>query len=193
MFARRAASKYSSLTLGPSASWRAPAASPQIRDATFTSNVPGAVKMSASGRIDPPSNFARSQRYLATVTETHNAVLAPLNTDERRRITFVDKTGASHPCEVADGVTLLEVAKSEGLEVEGACGGDCACSTCHVIVTSPSRYNAIDAPTDRENDMLDMAFEVTDTSRLGCQVKVDKRLEGLEVKLPGITSDLHAN
>ncbi len=75
----------------------------------------------------------------------------------------------------------------------GACGGSCACSTCHVIVEGDEMYEKIPEPDDDENDMLDLAFGLTETSRLGCQVKMTKELDGLKVKLPSMTRNLQAS
>ena len=67
--------------------------------------------------------------------------------------------------------------------VAGACDGSLACSTCHLILEQDV-YDALPAPDEEEEDMLDLAFELTDTSRLGCQIKVTKDLEGMVAKLP---------
>lgn len=75
----------------------------------------------------------------------------------------------------------------------GACGGSCACSTCHVIVADPDMYDKMDEPTDDENDMLDLAFGLTETSRLGCQIVMSKTMDGLEVKLPSMTRNMQAS
>ena len=75
----------------------------------------------------------------------------------------------------------------------GACGGSCACSTCHVIVEDPDVYDKMDEPDDDENDMLDLAFGLTETSRLGCQIKMSKAVDGLVVKLPSMTRNLQAS
>lgn len=77
--------------------------------------------------------------------------------------------------------------------VLGACGGSCACSTCHVIVTDEEYYNRIPEADDDENDMLDLAFGLTETSRLGCQVKMTKELDGMKVKLPAMTRNFQAS
>ena len=77
--------------------------------------------------------------------------------------------------------------------MEGACGGSCACSTCHVIVEDPDMYDKMAEPEDDENDMLDLAFGLTETSRLGCQVHMSKELDGLRVKLPSMTRNLQAS
>lgn len=107
-------------------------------------------------------------------------------------MTFIDKEGQSHTFEVADGDNLLDVAQANDLEMEGACGGSCACSTCHVIVES-DHYDKMPEPDDDENDMLDLAFGLTETSRLGCQVHMSKDLDGLVVRLPSMTRNLQAS
>ncbi|KAH0392372.1 hypothetical protein KCU89_g13531, partial [Aureobasidium melanogenum] len=66
-------------------------------------------------------------------------------------------------------------------------------STCHVIVSDPDMFDKMEEPDDDENDMLDLAFGLTETSRLGCQVKMSKELDGLVVKLPTMTRNLQAS
>lgn len=85
------------------------------------------------------------------------------------------------------GKSLLEVAHENDVELEGACEGSLACSTCHVVVEDKDYFDRIPEPTDDENDMLDLAFGLTDTSRLGCQVVCSKDLDGLVVRIPGAT------
>ncbi|KAL1592998.1 mitochondrial matrix iron-sulfur protein [Nothophoma quercina] len=92
-----------------------------------------------------------------------------------------------------EGDNLLDIAQANDLEMEGACGGSCACSTCHVIVEDEAKYEAMEEPDDDENDMLDLAFGLTETSRLGCQVKMSKELDGLVVRLPSMTRNLQAS
>lgn len=75
----------------------------------------------------------------------------------------------------------------------GACGGSCACSTCHVIVEDPDMFDKMEEPSDDENDMLDLAFGLTETSRLGCQVIMNKELDGLVVRLPAMTRNMQAS
>lgn len=116
-----------------------------------------------------------------------------LLTDTRLTITFVDQDSEHHTFKVAAGDNLLDIAQNEELEMEGACGGSCACSTCHVIVDSSDYYDKMTEPDDDENDMLDLAFGLTETSRLGCQVKMTKELDGLVVKLPSMTRNLQAS
>jgi hypothetical protein len=73
--------------------------------------------------------------------------------------------------------------------VAGACEGSVACSTCHVIL-SPQHYDLLPEPEDDENDMLDMAFGLSDTSRLGCQVKLTRELDGMTATLPAATRNM---
>ena len=111
----------------------------------------------------------------------------------RLHVTFIDKDAQSHTFAVCEGDNLLDIAQANDLEMEGACGGSCACSTCHVIVEDEAKYETMEEPDDDENDMLDLAFGLTETSRLGCQVKMSKELDGLVVKLPSMTRNLQAS
>lgn len=108
-------------------------------------------------------------------------------------ITFIDKDGDSHKIAAAEGDNLLDIAQANDLEMEGACGGSCACSTCHVVVEGENYYDTMPEPDDDENDMLDLAFGLTETSRLGCQVHMTKDLDGLVVRLPSMTRNLQAS
>lgn len=118
----------------------------------------------------------------------------PSMTDlNRLHVTFIDKEDHEHTIPVCAGDNLLDIAQANDLEMEGACGGSCACSTCHVIVTDEAMYDRMPEPEDDENDMLDLAFGLTETSRLGCQVAMTKELDGLRVKLPSMTRNLQAS
>jgi ferredoxin len=91
------------------------------------------------------------------------------------------------------GLTSFPLCSTIANATKGACGGSCACSTCHVIVTDEAFYDKMAEPDDEENDMLDLAFGLTETSRLGCQVKMSKELDGLVVQLPKMTRNLQAS
>ena len=81
------------------------------------------------------------------------------------------------------GESLLQTAHRHDIELEGACEGVCACSTCHLIFPQEV-YDKLPESSEEEEDMLDMAYGLTETSRLGCQVIVSKDMEGIEVKMP---------
>jgi 2Fe-2S ferredoxin len=81
--------------------------------------------------------------------------------------------------EVEEGTSILEAARACGAQVGSACGGVCACSTCHVHVVKG--FDSLDDIEDKENDILDKAFDVRPVSRLGCQALA--RGEDLEVEI----------
>jgi ferredoxin, 2Fe-2S len=72
--------------------------------------------------------------------------------------------------EVPAGTSILEAARKCGAPVGSACGGNLACSTCHVWVKQG--LDSLSEMEDGENDILDKAFDVRASSRLGCQAKV---------------------
>jgi ferredoxin len=86
------------------------------------------------------------------------------------------------------GDTLLQAAHSNGVPLEGACEGSLACSTCHVICEK-SVFNP-EQISDKENDLLDQAFGLKPTSRLGCQIKIDKTLKDKIFEIPRATRNL---
>ncbi|MED6131347.1 Adrenodoxin-like protein 2, mitochondrial [Stylosanthes scabra] len=102
-------------------------------------------------------------------------------------VTFVDKDGEEHHIKVPVGMSMLEAAHENDIELEGACEGSLACSTCHVIVMDVEHYNKLEDPSDEENDMLDLAFGLTETSRLGCQVIAKPELHGIRLAIPAAT------
>ncbi|XWS70122.1 hypothetical protein CRYUN_Cryun03dG0022100 [Craigia yunnanensis] len=102
-------------------------------------------------------------------------------------VTFVSKDGKEIPIRVPIGMSMLEAAHENDIELEGACEGSLACSTCHVIVMDMECYNKLEDPTDEENDMLDLAFGLTETSRLGCQIIASPELDGIRLAIPAAT------
>lgn len=105
------------------------------------------------------------------------------------KVTFVSPEGVETVCHGELGQDLMRLAHANDVDLEGACEGACACSTCHVIL-DPQIYNKIPPPSVEEEDMLDLAFGLTRTSRLGCQVKLRKDLEGLRAQLPAATRNM---
>lgn len=114
-------------------------------------------------------------------------------TTSRIKVTFKDSKGSLlKTVEVNEGDNLLDIAHEYDIDLEGACEGSVACSTCHVIL-EPEFYDLLPEPEDDENDMLDMAFGLTDTSRLGCQVKMTRELDGLVATLPSATRNMYVD
>ena len=102
------------------------------------------------------------------------------------KMTFVERDGSHREVSAPLGLSVLEVAHKHGVDIEGACEGSLACSTCHVIV-DPAWFAKLPTPTEDEEDMLDLAFGLEKTSRLGCQLVMTEALDGLVVKLPAAT------
>ena len=104
-------------------------------------------------------------------------------------ITFIDRDGDRIEVVAKVGDTLLDVAKDNDIDVEGACGGTLACSTCHLIFEQKDFDKIPEKATDDELDLLDMAYGLTDTSRLGCQVDVTNEMDGIILEVPTDTFD----
>lgn len=102
---------------------------------------------------------------------------------------FVERDGTRREVDAPLGLSVLEIAHKHGVDIEGACEGSLACSTCHVIV-EPSWFAQLAKPTEDEEDMLDLAFGLQKTSRLGCQIVMTEALDGLEVRLPEGTRNM---
>ncbi len=99
------------------------------------------------------------------------------------KMTFIERNGAPREVEAPLGLSVLEVAHKHGVDIEGACEGSLACSTCHVIV-APEWFGKLKKASEDEEDMLDVAFGLQKTSRLGCQIVMTEALDGLTVTLP---------
>jgi 2Fe-2S ferredoxin len=99
------------------------------------------------------------------------------------RMTFIERDGTPREVDAPLGLSVLEIAHRHGVDIEGACEGSLACSTCHVIV-DPTWFGKLEQPTEDEEDMLDLAFDLQQTSRLGCQLIMTEALDGLVVRLP---------
>ena len=107
------------------------------------------------------------------------------------KMTFVYPDGSEQEVEAPVGISVLEVARIFDVPIEGACEGSLACSTCHVIVDK-AYFDELPEATEDEEDMLDLAFGLTATSRLGCQIIMSDDLDGLKVYLPSATRNVQA-
>jgi len=98
-------------------------------------------------------------------------------------IIFVKPDGSENTIAVENGTTVMEAGRDANLGIEGTCGGCLSCATCHVII-DPDWFPKTGAPNEDEVDMLDLAFGLSDTSRLGCQIEMSEVLDGLKVTIP---------
>jgi len=105
------------------------------------------------------------------------------------KIIFVESDGKEVTVDAKNGLSLLEVAHSNGISLEGACEGSLACSTCHIIVEKEF-FEKLPEPSEEEEDMLDLAWGLTHTSRLGCQIIINDGLDGMKVKVPSGTRNM---
>ncbi len=105
------------------------------------------------------------------------------------KMRFINGEGSDVEVDAPVGMSVLEIAHRNDIDIEGACEGSMACSTCHVIVAA-EWFDRLDAPSEEEDDMLDLAFGLTETSRLGCQIIIRPDLDGLTVRLPEATRNM---
>lgn len=105
------------------------------------------------------------------------------------KVIFIDQSGNRKEVDAPTGLSVLEIAHRNDIDLEGACEGSLACSTCHVIVDS-EWYDVLQEASEDEEDMLDLAFGLTHTSRLGCQIIMSDELDGLIVRLPAGTRNM---
>lgn len=105
------------------------------------------------------------------------------------KITFIYEDGEEVAIDAPEGISILEVAHQNNIDLEGACEGSLACSTCHVIIDE-DYYSDLPEPSEEEEDMLDLAFGLTHTSRLGCQILMNEETDGIRVKIPNATRNI---
>lgn len=99
-------------------------------------------------------------------------------------ITFIDFEGTKRTVDAANGDSVMEAATSNDIPgIDADCGGACACATCHVYV-GEEWVNVVGGPEDLEAEMLDVAEDVRENSRLSCQIKVSDEMDGLVVTTP---------
>lgn len=100
------------------------------------------------------------------------------------RIVYAEQNGTRHEVDLPDGVSVMQGALDQGIPgIDGDCGGECACGTCHVYVDS-CWLGRLDAIGDAEASMLSFADGAKPNSRLACQIKMSSELDGLVVGLP---------
>merc|ERR1719464_12985 len=122
-------------------------------------------------------------RPIRPLSSHFSATAASLSAQSKVSITFVLQSGEEVVTTAAIGQSILDVCLDNELDVEGACGGECCCSTCHVYLPQALSATVEEADED-ELDMLDLAIAVRDTSRLGCQLTVDASFDGSTIHLP---------
>ena len=105
------------------------------------------------------------------------------------KVVFIERNGARKEVNAASNTSLLQVAHAAKIDMEGACEGCMACSTCHVVVDA-EWFAKLPAAHATEEDMLDLTYGVARTSRLACQITLTDALDGLVVRLPAQTRNM---
>ncbi len=108
---------------------------------------------------------------------------------EKIKVIFIENQKETE-VEALVGLSILEIAHQNEIDLEGACEGSLACATCHVILEQEI-YNKLEEPVEAEEDMLDLAFGLTQTSRLGCQIILTKELNGMRIIVPSATRNIN--
>lgn len=128
--------------------------------------------------------FLTARRSLNTGTQ-------PLRSENKVTVHFINRDGEKITVKGSPGDSLLDIVINEDLDFDGfgACEGTLACSTCHLIFDEEV-YKKLGPVTDEEMDMLDLAYGLTDTSRLGCQICLTKSLEGMVARVPESVADI---
>ncbi|XP_025413268.1 adrenodoxin isoform X1 [Sipha flava] len=121
--------------------------------------------------------------------------MSTTNNEKLIRVSFNKANGDKITAEGKKGDSLLDVIVNNNLDFDGfgACEGTLTCSTCHIILDQKDYDSLPEKPSDEELDMLDLAYNLTDTSRLGCQIILEDKLDGLEVKVPATVNDARYN
>ncbi|GAA5839724.1 hypothetical protein JCM3766R1_004596 [Sporobolomyces carnicolor] len=152
-------------------------------------------------RAMPSISTVKAQPLLSTLAPLRNFSMTPLSQHggkgrpkpgEGITLHFKRADGSVVTCEANEGDDIVDVSWEYDLDIEAACEKSVACSTCHVILEDDV-YDKLEEPDDDENDMLDLAFGLTDTSRLGCQVKVTTDMQGTTISLPSATRNLRVD
>ncbi|XP_042333824.1 adrenodoxin-like isoform X3 [Sceloporus undulatus] len=136
-----------------------------------------------------PSSLPSGRSFSST--RTLQDIPGDTDSPDKVLLHFINRNGEKFSVAAKEGESLLEVVVNQNLSIDGfgACEGTLACSTCHLIFEEDT-FRKLEAISDEELDMLDLAFGLTDTSRLGCQVSVKKWMDGLTVHVPREVSDI---
>ncbi|XP_068103777.1 adrenodoxin-like [Hyperolius riggenbachi] len=121
----------------------------------------------------------------------HDSKTSSGSTDDKLKVNFINRNGETLTATAKEGESLLEVVIRHHLNIDGfgACEGTLACSTCHLIFDKKD-FNQLKAISDEEMDMLDLAFGLTETSRLGCQICMTEAIDGITVRVPRDVADI---
>ncbi|XP_065209983.1 adrenodoxin-like protein 2, mitochondrial [Planococcus citri] len=161
------------------------------RQHAYLSNLVSQLTQSCLRDSRPHTGLLTRLNHLKYLSTAPNDVKKEEKSPQTYEVTFVKRNGDRIKASGKEGDSLLDVVVNNNLDFDGfgACEGTLTCSTCHVILKKQDYDKLPEKPSEEELDMLDLAFELTDTSRLGCQIMLSKDLDGLEVQLPSTIND----
>ncbi|XP_050303195.1 adrenodoxin-like protein 2, mitochondrial [Anthonomus grandis grandis] len=135
-------------------------------------------------------HLTRSSQYFRGSTRILS-IGQPALSKKEVEITFLKANGEKLKAKGKIGDSLLDVVVNSNLDLDGfgACEGTLTCSTCHLIFPKDTYDTLPNKPSDEELDMLDLAYDLCDTSRLGCQIILTEQMDGLEVMVPATIND----
>ncbi|XP_035759670.1 adrenodoxin, mitochondrial, partial [Egretta garzetta] len=151
-------------------------------------------------RADPAARVSRRADVIGdpvdraySVTEIYTRVprvQRSFLSEDKITVHFINRDGDKLTAKGKPGDSLLDVVVDNNLDIDGfgACEGTLACSTCHLIFEDHI-FEKLDAITDEEMDMLDLAYGLTETSRLGCQICLKKSMDDMTVRVPEAVAD----
>lgn len=137
-----------------------------------------------------PSSFANNTAITSTIRWHGGPTVAA--DAPTVQISFLQPDETIKTVTAKVGETFLQTAHANNIDLEGACEGVCACSTCHLIF-STEVYDTLPEPSEDEEDMLDMAFGLQETSRLGCQITISEEMDGIVVEMPKATRNFYVD
>lgn len=162
-----------------------------IKNSLPLNNIINKINIPIRNTLNTQQKFKNINRIqLANFSNTNILRTSNSNNGKQKgiNITFICD-GEKKTVKARKGATLLDVTRDNDILLEGACEGSCACSTCHVII-DPKFYSKLEEPSEEEEDLLELAFGLTDTSRLGCQVHVTEKMDGMTVTIPSATRNM---
>ncbi|CBN74086.1 conserved unknown protein [Ectocarpus siliculosus] len=163
----------------------------QCRERCGAAAAASAARAAAAPSVAALQHLERRRGISSTARACHGDHEEGFEHAQTVQITWENKDGLKKTTAKC-GMNLMRVAHKHGIDLEGACEGVCACSTCHVIMSNEV-FDQLPEASEDEEDMLDLAFGLTETSRLGCQVIVTPEMDGIVVKLPAATRNFYVD
>merc|ERR1711983_432559 len=134
--------------------------------------------------------FSVASKLIPFWHETNEEIAARPDTIN---VTFITKDGKEIQVKGRQGECALYLAHRKHVDMEGACEASLACTTCHVYVESEDLWDELPEATETEEDLLDMAPFLASNSRLGCQITLEKEIDGIRLRLPRATKNFYVD